>query len=223
MFGASLVAQKVKNLPAISEDHGLDPWVGKITWRREWQPTSVFAWEIPWTKEPGELQSMGWQGIRHERVTNTFTFFLFRLSSVTQSCPTVWDSKDCTTPGFPVHHQLPEMAQTHVHWLGDAIQLLHPLLSPSLPAFNFSQHLGLFQWVSSSHQVVRVLELQLHHQSFQWIFRMISHRIDWFDLLAVQGTLKNLLQHHNLKASVLQCSASLWSNFHIHTWLLVNP
>ena len=72
-------------------------------------------------------------------------------------------------PGLPVHHQLPEFTQTHVHWVGDAIQPSHPLSSPSPPAFSLSQHQGLFQWVSSLHQVAKVLELQ--HQSFQWIFR----------------------------------------------------
>ena len=80
------------------------------------------------------------------------------LSSVAQSCPTLCDPMDCSTPGLPVHHQLPEHAQTHVHRLGDAIQPPHPLSSPSPPAFNLSQHQGLFQWVSSSHQVARVLE-----------------------------------------------------------------
>ena len=74
------------------------------------------------------------------------------------------------TPGLPVHHQLTEFTQTHVHWVGDAIQPSHPLSSPSPPTFNLSQHQGLFQWVSSLHQVAKVLELQLQHQSFQWIF-----------------------------------------------------
>ena len=78
---------------------------------------------------------------------------------------------DCSTPGFPVHHQLLEFTQTHVQWDGDAIQPSHPLLSPSPPAFNLSQHQGLFQWVSSSHQVAEVSEFQFQHQSFQWIFR----------------------------------------------------
>ena len=78
---------------------------------------------------------------------------------------------DCSTPGFPVHHQLLEFAQTHVHWVSDAIQPSHPLSSPFPPALNLSQHQGLFQWVSSSHQVAKVLEFQLQHQSFQWIFR----------------------------------------------------
>ena len=92
-----------------------------------------------------------------------------QLSSVTQWCPILFDPMDCSTPGFPVHHQLPELAQTHVHWVGDAIQPSHPLSSPSPPAFNLSQHQGLFQWVSSSYQVAKVLELQLQQQSFQWI------------------------------------------------------
>ena len=94
-----------------------------------------------------------------------------QFSSVAQSCPTLCDPMDCSTSGFPVHHQLPELTQTHVHWVGDAIQPSHLLSSPSPPAFNLSQHQGLFQWVSSLHQVAKVLELQLQHQPFQWIFR----------------------------------------------------
>ena len=94
-----------------------------------------------------------------------------QFSSVAQSCLTLCDPMDCSTPGFPVHHQLLEFTQTYVHWVGDAIQPSHPLLSPSPPAFNLSQHQGLFKWVSSSHQVAKVLEFQLQYQSFQWIFR----------------------------------------------------
>ena len=120
-------------------------------------------------------------------------------------------------PGFPVHHQLPEFAQTHVHQVSDAIQPSRPLLPPSPFAFNLSQHQGLFQWVGSSHQVVIVLELQL--QSFQWISGLISFKIDWFDLLN-QGTLKSLFQYHSSKTSVLQCSAffmiQLFYSFHIN-------
>ena len=93
------------------------------------------------------------------------------VSSVAQSCPTLFDSIDCSMPGFPVHHQLPELAQTHVHRVCDAIQPSHPLSTPSPPAFNLAQQQGLFQWVNPSHQVAKVLELQLQHQSFQWIFR----------------------------------------------------
>ena len=92
-----------------------------------------------------------------------------QFSSVTQSCLTLYDPMDCSTPGLPVHHQLPEFTQTHVCWVSDAIQPSHPLSSPS-PAFSLSQYQGLFQWVSPSYQVAKVLELQLQHQSFQWIF-----------------------------------------------------
>ena len=105
--------------------------------------------------------------------------------------------------GFPVFHYLPEFAQ--IHWVGDPIQPSHPLSSPSPPGFNLSQHQGLFQWVNSLHQVAKVLEFQLQHQSFQWT--LISFRMDWLDLLAVQGTLKSLLQHHSSKASILWHSA----------------
>ena len=79
-----------------------------------------------------------------------------QFKSVTPSCPTLHNPTDCSTPGLPVHHQLPELTQTHVHWVGDAIRPSHPLLSPSPPAFNLSQHQGLFQWVSSSHQTAKV-------------------------------------------------------------------
>ena len=93
------------------------------------------------------------------------------FSSVPQSCQPISSSMDCSTPGFPVHHQLSELAQTHIHWVSDAIQTFHPLSSSSPPAFNPFQVQGLFQRVSSSHQVAKVLEFQLQHQSFQWIFR----------------------------------------------------
>ena len=93
------------------------------------------------------------------------------ISSVTRSCLTFCDPIECSTPGFPVHHQLPELAQTLVHRVRDAIQPSHPLSSPSPPAFNLYKQQGLFQWVSSLHQVANVLEFQLQHQSFQWIFR----------------------------------------------------
>ena len=130
-----------------------------------------------------------------------------QFSSVAQLCLTLCNPMDCCTPGFPVYHHLPKLAQTHVSWVGDYIQPSHPLSSPSPPAFNLSQHQGFFKWVSSSHQVAKVLEFQLQHQSFIWVFRTGFLRIDWFDLLAVQGTLKSLLQHHSLKASMLRHSA----------------
>ena len=98
-------------------------------------------------------------------------FSSVQFSSVTQSCPTHRDPMDHSTPGLPIHHQLPEFTQTHLHWVSDAIQPSHPLSSPSPLAFNLSQYQGLFHWVSSSHQVAKVLEFQLQHQSFQWILR----------------------------------------------------
>ena len=94
-----------------------------------------------------------------------------QFSSVTQWCLTPCNPMDCSMPGFPLHHQLLELTQTHVHWAGDAIQPSHPLSSPSPPAFHLSQYQGPFQWVSCLHQVASVLELQLQHQSFQGIFR----------------------------------------------------
>ena len=92
----------------------------------------------------------------------------FQFSSVTQLCPTLCDPMNRSTPGLPVHHQLPEFTQTHAHRVGDAIQPFHPLSSPSPPAPNPSQHQGLFQWVNSSHDMAKVLEFQLQHQFFQW-------------------------------------------------------
>ena len=96
------------------------------------------------------------------------TPFSVQFSSVTQSCPTLCDPMNCSMLDLPGHHQLLEFTQTHVHWVGDVIQPSHPLSSPSPPTFNLSQHQGLFKWVSSLHQVAKVLEFQLQHQSFQW-------------------------------------------------------
>ena len=114
---------------------------------------------------------------------------------------------DCSTPDFPVHDQLLEFAQTHVHRVGDAIQSSHPLSSPSPPAFNLSQHQGLFQGVNSSHQVAKVLSFSFSISPSNEYSGLISLRSDWFDLLAAQGTFKSLLQHHSSKTSNLQCSA----------------
>ena len=106
----------------------------------------------------------------------------FCCCSVAKSCLTLCDLMNCSMPGFPVPHHLLEFAQTHSHWVGDAIQPSHPLSSPSPPALNLSQDQGLFQCVGSLHQVTKVLELQLQHQYFQWIFRVDFLWIDWFDL-----------------------------------------
>ena len=112
-----------------------------------------------WTSDLSVLgnSSLTWQ----------MSFASIQFSSVAQ-CLTLCDPMDCNTPGLPVHDQLLDLAQTHVLWVGDAIQPSHPLSSPSPPAFNLSQHQGLFKWVSSSHQVAKILEFQFQHQSFQW-------------------------------------------------------
>ena len=101
-----------------------------------------------------------------------YRLLLFQFGSVTLLCSTLCHSTDCSRPGFPVHHQPLELAQTHVHWVSDAVQPSRLLPSPSPPACNLSQHQSLFQWVSSSRQLAKVLEFQLQHQSFQWIFRI---------------------------------------------------
>ena len=128
--------------------------------------------------------------------------------SVTKSYPTLCNPMDYRKLDFPVLHYLLEFAQTHVHWVSDAIQSSHPLSSPSPLALSFFQHQGLFQWVSSLHQMAKGLELQLKHFSpSNEHSRLISFRTAWFDLLAVQGTLKSLLQHHSSKALIRRWSA----------------
>ena len=112
-----------------------------------------------------------------------------------------------STPGLPVHHQLLEFTQTHIHRVRDAIQPSHPLSSPSPPAPNPSQHQSLFQWVNSSHEVAKYWSFSFSIIPSKEIPGLISFRMDWLDLLAVQGTLKSLLQHHSSKVSILRCSA----------------
>ena len=123
----------------------------------------------------GTLMLLNGYSTKHSITWKYLTLFIwslyiwtFQFSSVAQSCLTLWDPMNHSTPGLPVHHQLLESTQTHVHWVGDAIHPSHPLSSPSPPALNPSQHQSLFKWVSSSHQVAKVLEFQLQHQSFQW-------------------------------------------------------
>ena len=130
-------------------------------------------------------------------------YALVQFCLVTQSCLTLWNPMDCSTPGFPDHHQLPEFTQIYVHRVADTIQPSHPLSSSSPLAFNLSQHQGLFKWVSSLHQVAKVLEFSPSKE----YSGLISFKMDWLDLLGVQVTLKSLLQHHSSKASVLQHSA----------------
>ena len=113
---------------------------------------------------------------------------------------------DCTIPCFPVYHQLLELPQTHVHWVGDVIQPSHPLSAPSPPVFNLSQHQGLFQSVLCI-RWPKYWSFSFSISPSNEYSGLISFKIDWFDLLAVQGTLKSLLHHHSLKLSILQCSA----------------
>ena len=113
---------------------------------------------------------------------------------------------DCSMPGLTVHHQLLKFTQTHVHWIGDAIQPSHPQSSPS-PTFNVSQHQGLFKWVSSRIRWPKYWSFSFSISPSNECSGLISFRVDWLDLLAVQGTLKRLLQHHSSKTSVLQPSA----------------
>ena len=143
---------------------------------------------------------------RTERVTWTYIHSL-QFSSVAQLCPILCDPMNHSMPSLSVHHQLPESTQTHVHWVGDAIQPSHPLSSPSPPSLNRSQNQSLFKWVSSPHQVAKVLEFQLQHQSSNEHTGLISFTMDWLDLLGVQGTLKSLLQHNSSKEWILWHSA----------------
>ena len=108
--------------------------------------------------------------------------------SVAKLYLTICDSMDCSMPGFPVFHYILEIVQTHVNWVDDAMEPFHPLLSPSPFAVNLLQHQGLFQSVSSLHQVAKLLELQ--HQAFQWYSGLISLNFGWFDLLAAQGNFR---------------------------------
>ena len=114
---------------------------------------------------------------------------------------------DCTTPGFPVHHQLPELTQTYFHWVGDAIQPSHPLSCNSPPAFNLSLHQGLFKWVSSSLRWPKFWRFGFSISPSNEYSGLISFRMDWLDIPVIQGTLKSLIQHHNSKALVLHRSA----------------
>ena len=145
------------------------------------------------------------------------------VSSVAQSWPTLCNPVDCSMPGLPVYCQLLEFTQTHVHWVSDVIHPPHPLSSPSPPAFNLSQHQGVFKWVSSSHQVDKVLQFQLQYQSCSEYSGLIYFRIDWLDLLMSKGLSRvfsnTTLQKHQFFGAQLY----LQSNSHIHTRLLETP
>ena len=141
----------------------------------------------------------------NKHIKRCSTLLIIQFSSFAQSCPTLCDPMNRSTPGPPVHHQLPELTQTHVHRVGDAIQPSHPPLSPSPPAHNPSQHQSLFQWVNSLRQVAKVLEIQLQHHSFQ---RNPRADLPKNGLVGSPCSPKDsLLQHHSSKASILWRSA----------------
>ena len=193
---------------------GFDPWVGKISRRMKWLPIWVFL--------PGEFHGQRtlvgyspqdcrvWHGratFTHTHVYISYNGISDQIRSVAQSCPTLCDPMNRSTPGLPAHHQLPEFTQTHVHRVSDAIQPSHPLSSPSPPAPNPSRI-----WVFPNESTLRMRWPKYWSFSFSIIPSkeipgLISFRMYWLDLLAVQGTLKSLLQHHSSKASVLQRSA----------------
>ena len=129
------------------------------------------------------------------------------FSSVAQSCPILCDPMDYSTPGPSVHHQLLESTQTHVHWVSDAIQPSHPMPSPSPPALNLSQHQGFSNESALHMRWPKYCNFSLNFSPSNEHSGLISFRMDWLNLLAVQGTLKGLLQHHKVKASILQRSA----------------
>ena len=171
-------------------------WLDSIVDVMDMSMSKLWSWW--WTGKPGVLQSMGvtksgtllsdwtelrhsiylwikWISIKQDNIDILIRFYFpsrimqtVQFSSVAQSCPTLCIPMNRSMPGLPVHHKLPDFTQTHVLRVGDAIQPSHSLLSPCPPAPNPSQHQGLFQWVNSSHEVAKVLELQLQHQSFQW-------------------------------------------------------
>ena len=130
-----------------------------------------------------------------------------QFSSVAQSCPTLWNPMNWSTPGLPVHHQLPEFIQTHVHWVDDATQPSHPLLSPLLLPSIFPS-IRIFSNESALHiKWPKYWSFSFSISPSNEHPGLISFRMDWLDLLAVQGTLKSLLQHHSSKASILWRSA----------------
>ena len=139
--------------------------------------------------------------------TIVFCTFFHSVSSVVQLCPTRYNPMNCSTPGLHVHHQLPEFTQTHIHWVSDAIQPSHPLSSPSYPAPNPSQHQSLFHESTLHMRWPKYWSFSFSIIPSKEITGLISFRMDWLDLLAVQGTLKSLLQHHSSKASILRHSA----------------
>ena len=168
----------------------------ELTWASSQEPFCTF---LPKATVSKIGQSWEYLHNRNLKVCNLQLFFsrkllVKHLSSV-QSCPTLCDPMNCSTPGLPVHHQLLEFTQTHVHWVGDAIQPSHPLSSPS-PAPNPSQHQGFFQWVNSCMRWPKYWSFSLSISPSKEIPGLISFRMDWVDLLAVQGTSRVVITNY---------------------------
>ena len=191
------------------------------------RPKSLICWFL---KSPNTKNPLTWTKVLLESILfkeNTFLDFTglsVRFSSVAQSCLTLYNPMDCSTPGFPVHHQLLELAQTHVHWVSDAIQPSHPLSSPSPAAFSLSQHQGLFQWVSSSYQVAKASGVSASASILPMNIQ------DWFPLgwtgwisLQSKGLSRAFSNTTVQKHQFFSAQLSIWSNSHIHTWLLEKP
>ena len=177
-----------------------------------------------WSLPCGPLVSSVSHALRRHTVSfSCFLFFFCKsVSTVAQLCLTLCNPMDWSTPGFPVHHQIPKLAKIHGHWVSDVIQPSHPLLFLSLPAFNLSQHQGLFQWVSCLHHVAKLLEFQIQYQSFQWIFRtgFLWDGLSWSPCKPRDSKESSPTpQFKSINSSVL----SFRSNSHIHTWLLEKP
>ena len=181
------------------DDRGWHGWMASPP-RWTWVWVNSRSWW--WTEKPGMLQSMG--VAKSETWLSDWATTTWKVL-VAQSCLTLCNPMSCSTLGFPVLHYLQEFAQTHVHWLGDAIQLSHPPSSSS--AFSLFQHQGLFYKPALCLRQPKYWSFSFSISPSNEYSGLISFRIDWFDILAVQGTLKSLLQHHSLKASMLWCSA----------------
>ena len=179
-------------------------WDGWMAFPTQW----IWVWASFgsqwWTGKPGVLQSTGSQRLEHDWVTE---LKLNQFSSVVQSCPVPCDPMNRSMPGLPVQHQLPESTQTHVHWVGDAIQPSYLPSSPFPSALNLSQHQGLSNESALHIRWPKYWSFSFNISPSNEHPGLISFRIDWLDLLAIQGTLKSLLQHHSSKTSILQRSA----------------
>ena len=178
------------------------------------------------SKETYNLINIDWENICMNKtywIVEPLSVLSIQFNSIqfSSSVPTVCDPMDFSTLGFPVHHQLPELVQTHVHWVSEVIQPFHTLSSPSPPAFNFPSIRDF-----SDESVLHIRWPKYCSFSFSispFNSGLISFRIKWLDLLAVYGTLKSLLQYHSSKHQFFGAQLSSLSNSHIHTWLLDKP